>query len=185
MPTLQTGSLQGNGLEFHYLSMSEGPLALCLHGFPDHAHSFRFQLPALAAAGYRTVAPFLRGYAPTEVPANGPYPAEDMESLKATFRQPGVLQAALGYYRHTFNPALQLLELAPLQEQMFGATPIHVPSLYFHGAQDGCIGAELSEGMEALFTKGVHKVIVPDAGHFVHQEKPEVVNQQLIDFLAT
>ena len=112
------------------------------------------------------------------------YPAEDMESLKATFRQPGVLQAALGYYRHTFNPALQLLELAPLQEQLFGATPIRIPSLYFHGAQDGCIGAELSEGMETLFTKGVQKVIVPDAGHFVHQEKPEVVNQHILDFLA-
>ena len=55
--------------------MGEGPLALCLHGFPDHAHSFRFQLPALAAAGYRVVAPFLRGYAPTEVPNDGPYQA--------------------------------------------------------------------------------------------------------------
>ena len=43
----------------------DGPLALCLHGFPDTAHTWRHLLPELAAAGYRAVAPFLRGYAPT------------------------------------------------------------------------------------------------------------------------
>ncbi len=38
---------------------------LCLHGFPDHYRSYRFQLPALAAAGYRAVAPMMRGYEPS------------------------------------------------------------------------------------------------------------------------
>ena len=71
---LQT-TVQANGLTFHCLEMGEGPLALCLHGFPDHARSFRHQLPALADAGYRAVAPYLRGYAPTDVPPNGPYQA--------------------------------------------------------------------------------------------------------------
>ena len=42
---------------FHCLSMGDGPLALCLHGFPDTAESFSAQMPALAAAGYRAVAP--------------------------------------------------------------------------------------------------------------------------------
>lgn len=50
-----------------------GPLALCLHGFPDTAHGWRHLLPALADAGYRAVAPFLRGYAPTDIPADGQY----------------------------------------------------------------------------------------------------------------
>ena len=63
-----------NGVDFTYLAAgSEGPLALCLHGFPDSAHSWRHLLPALAAAGYRAVAPFQRGYAPTAVPADGRY----------------------------------------------------------------------------------------------------------------
>ncbi|MCE2808157.1 MAG: alpha/beta hydrolase [Actinobacteria bacterium] len=44
-----------------------GPLALCLHGFPDTAHGWRYLLPALADAGYRAVAPFMRGYAPTSM----------------------------------------------------------------------------------------------------------------------
>ncbi|MDZ7732109.1 MAG: alpha/beta fold hydrolase [Acidimicrobiia bacterium] len=48
-------------------------MALCLHGFPDTAHTWRHLLPRLAEAGYRAVAPFLRGYAPTGVPADGRY----------------------------------------------------------------------------------------------------------------
>jgi pimeloyl-ACP methyl ester carboxylesterase len=51
----------------------DGPLALCLHGFPDTAHTWRHLMPALAAAGYRAVAPFMRGYAPSAVPADGRY----------------------------------------------------------------------------------------------------------------
>jgi len=53
--------------------MGEGPLALCLHGFPDSPWTYRYLLPELAKAGYRAVAPFMRGYAPTEVPADGRY----------------------------------------------------------------------------------------------------------------
>ena len=72
---LATGSISANGVEFAYLTAgpADGPLALCLHGFPDSAHSWRNLLPALAAAGYRAVAPFQRGYAPTSVPADGRY----------------------------------------------------------------------------------------------------------------
>jgi pimeloyl-ACP methyl ester carboxylesterase len=70
---MREGSIHANGLEFAYLEAGEGPLALCLHGFPDTAWSWRHQLPALADAGYRAVAPFMRGYAPTEVPADGRY----------------------------------------------------------------------------------------------------------------
>ena len=47
------------------------PLVVCLHGFPDSAHSWRHLLPALDAAGFRAVAPFLRGYAPSAIPADG------------------------------------------------------------------------------------------------------------------
>jgi pimeloyl-ACP methyl ester carboxylesterase len=67
--------VHANGLDFAYLledrTGGTGPLALLLHGFPDNAHTWSHQMPALADAGYRVVAPFLRGYAPTEVPAQG------------------------------------------------------------------------------------------------------------------
>jgi cytochrome c553 len=73
MSEFKTGTVQANGLRFATLEAGDGPLVLCLHGFPDHARSFRHQLPALAAAGFRAVAPFLRGYAPAE----GNKPIED------------------------------------------------------------------------------------------------------------
>ncbi|RVW10848.1 alpha/beta fold hydrolase [Prescottella agglutinans] len=47
-----------------------GRLAVLLHGFPDTAHTWRYLGPALADAGWRVVAPFTRGYAPSAVPAD-------------------------------------------------------------------------------------------------------------------
>jgi len=67
------GSIRANDLDFAYLELGSGPLALCLHGFPDSPHGWRHQLPALAEAGYRAVAPWMRGYAPTSIPADGTY----------------------------------------------------------------------------------------------------------------
>ena len=65
--------VRANGLEFGLLEAGSGPLALCLHGFPDSAHTWRHLLPALAGAGFHAVAPFMRGYAPTAVPDDGRY----------------------------------------------------------------------------------------------------------------
>ncbi len=74
---LTTGTVVTNGMEFSYLSAGAEdvgrPLALCLHGFPDSAHGWRYLLPTLADAGFRAVAPFQRGYAPTQVPLDGCY----------------------------------------------------------------------------------------------------------------
>ena len=66
-------TVRANGLEFGLLEAGWGPLALCLHGFPDTAHTWRHLLPALAGAGFHAVAPFTRGYSPTAVPADGAY----------------------------------------------------------------------------------------------------------------
>jgi len=62
-----------NNLDFAVLEMGKGPLALCLHGFPDSPWTWRHLLPALADAGFRAVAPYMRGYAPTAVPADANY----------------------------------------------------------------------------------------------------------------
>ncbi|MFZ6005185.1 MAG: alpha/beta fold hydrolase [Actinomycetota bacterium] len=71
--TFTEARVSANDVDFAYLEAGTGPLALCLHGFPDSAWTWRHLLPALADAGYRAVAPFMRGYAPTSVPANGRY----------------------------------------------------------------------------------------------------------------
>jgi pimeloyl-ACP methyl ester carboxylesterase len=292
MDRFRTGSIHANGLAFHYLEAGTGPLVLCLHGFPDHARSFRYQLPALAEAGFRAVAPNLRGYSPTETPSDGcfqtaalaqdaialldllspnepavifghdwgalaaygaallapqrvrhlvtaavPYgprvmeavvtdydqtrrswhmylfqlpfaeaavahnnfaflnrlwqdwspgwrvPAEEIAALKETFQQPGVLTAAIDYYRQIFDVSRQRPEHEELQAKIMTA-PIPVPTLAFHGERDGCIGVEQYEGMEAHFPRGLRPIILPGAGHFVHQEKPDEVNRALIEYLG-
>ncbi|UXA05757.1 alpha/beta fold hydrolase [Mycobacterium sp. SMC-2] len=51
----------------------DAPIALCLHGFPDTPYGFRKIAPRLVGAGWRVVAPFMRGYAPSSIPADGSY----------------------------------------------------------------------------------------------------------------
>ncbi len=64
-----------NGLAIGYLEQgpADGPLVVCVHGFPDTAHTFRPTLEVLAEAGFRAVAMSLRGYPPSEAPADGDY----------------------------------------------------------------------------------------------------------------
>jgi pimeloyl-ACP methyl ester carboxylesterase len=58
-----------NGIHFEVATMGSGDrLALCLHGFPEHAYSWRYQMPMLARLGYRVWAPNLRGYGNTDSP---------------------------------------------------------------------------------------------------------------------
>jgi pimeloyl-ACP methyl ester carboxylesterase len=293
MPShLKQRVVRASNLNFTVLEMGEGPLVLCLHGFPDTAHSFRHQMPALAAAGYHCVAPFMRGYSPTEAAPDGRYdspalsedalalitalgykdaivfghdwgavaaygaaaaapdrvsklvtaavgygskffealvtsPAqqrrswymfffqtklaetavsindfafleklwsdwspgwkwapEDLEALKQSFRAKGTLEAAIGYYRATLGPAFSMpADLNTLAAMM--NIPINVPAIMFHGRDDGCIGAETLDGMKKLFPKGLKIDLVPGAGHFVHQERPDQVNDLLLKFLKS
>ncbi|HYC01191.1 MAG TPA: alpha/beta hydrolase [Candidatus Limnocylindrales bacterium] len=287
----RTIELQANGLRFAALEMGQGPLVLCLHGFPDTALTFKHQMPALAAAGYRVVAPYMRGYAPTEPAPDGNYQTAslgrdvlglidalqpgakailfghdwgalasyaaavlgpdkidrivtaavpygqrlatafvesyeqqkrswymfffqgplaetavamndfrfirrlwkdwsptwdfteaDIAPVIETLGKPGVLEAALGYYRCLLNPALQ--DPALMSDQMrVGLEPIGVPAMYMHGADDHCMGLEMTEGMEASFTAGLTKVVLDGAGHFVQLEKPQQVTERILAFL--
>ena len=59
-----------NGIRMAVYEHGDGPAVILLHGFPELAFSWRHQLPALAAAGYRAIAPDQRGYGATSVPAD-------------------------------------------------------------------------------------------------------------------
>ncbi len=292
MAGIGTGSIRANGIDFHYLEMGSGPIVPCMHGFPDHAHTYRALLPVLANSGFRGVAPFMRGYAPTTAPADGRYqsvllsqdvvalieafgvqrgllvghdwgaqavygaaalaperierivtigaahpaaargdlatrydrlkgiwhafffqmpfaeqavatndfafleswwrdaspefdpPADMMAQLKDTFRQPGMVTAALNYYRHTFHPDNRDPELQALQERVSN-DPTPVPTLAFHGTKDRPGRLEAFEAMDDLFLEGVEKIILPGAGHFVHLERSEEVNPKIVSFLQS
>jgi pimeloyl-ACP methyl ester carboxylesterase len=81
-------------LDFAVLSATpddrDRPLALCLHGFPDSADSWTSLRARLDSSGYRAVAPYQRGYAPTPVPADGYY------QTAALARDANALREALG-----------------------------------------------------------------------------------------
>ena len=66
-------SLSTPGIQFQALAAGNGPLMLLVHGFPDTPHSYHSQLNYFSQQGFRVVAPWLRGYAPSSVPADGDY----------------------------------------------------------------------------------------------------------------
>lgn len=290
--TITEGTVTANGIEFAYLAAGDdGPLALCLHGFPDSAWTWELLLPELAAAGYRAVAPFLRGYAPTAIPADGLYQpgaiAADANALhealggdgdavlighdwgavasypaaaaaperwrrlvtaavpppnavaqgffsyrqlqrswyiwffqtpfaemavalddlafvdrlweewspgfdgavwaahcKDAIRDPANLQAAVGYYRATVGSGARHPDLDAIEAA--GAAPMPVPTLYLHGIDDGCMGADLigDHAIDQLPVEGSCVELVPGTGHFLHLEAPDVVNPLILDFLG-
>lgn len=104
-----------------------------------------------------------------------------MNEIKTAFRHPSVLKAALGYYRSQFSPALQQPDLAYIRKRL--SDPVPVPAMHLHGEHDGCIGAETSAGMESAFSNHFEKHLIPSAGHFVHQEQPDLVNRLIMGFL--
>ena len=94
--------VQLSTVELAYIERGQGSLVLCLHGFPDNACSWLPMLELLAAQGYRAVAPFMRGYYPSTVAADGDYSvtalAQDVLDLIEHFAAPdsnGLKQAVV------------------------------------------------------------------------------------------
>jgi pimeloyl-ACP methyl ester carboxylesterase len=284
--------VHANGLEFAYLAdgPTDGPLALCLHGFPDTAQTWRHLLPELAAAGYRAVAPYLRGYAPTQIPPDGRYqtgalvadanalhdalggtedavlighdwgalatygavahqpdrwrravtaavpptgaigmslfsyaqlhcswymffflsplaemalPLDeyafidglwrdwspgydgtwDVARVKESIGDPERIVAAISYYRALYDPSRQVPELADEQAATLAPTPR--PTLYLHGRDDGCMLLESVGHPLEFMAEGSEVEIVDNAGHFLHLERPDVVNPRIVEFLKS
>ncbi len=288
---IREGTVEANGIRFGYLACGdEGPLALCLHGFPDSAHTWRHLLPELAAAGHRAVAPFLRGYAPTGTAPDGSYqpgalvldavglhealggderavlvghdwgavvaqgaavhapdrwrsivtmavppggalgaafltdlaqlkrswymwlfqlplaelvvPADDLAFIdmlwrdwspghdgaadaaraKACLRDPAHLAAALAYYRAALGAGHRDPALADADAAAAG-TPTQ-PMLYLHGADDGCVGVDVAEAARATVGPNVTIEVIEGCGHFLHLERPDVVDARILEHLS-
>jgi pimeloyl-ACP methyl ester carboxylesterase len=107
---------------------------------------------------------------------------DDLPRVKDALREPGRLAAALGYYRAMIggvgvDPSLDDVQAA-------AAAPTPQPTLYLHGADDGCMGVDLARGASAcLPAEGSRVEIVDGAGHFLHLERPDEVNGLVVGFL--
>src|SRR3989440_12765653 len=68
MTAIKHRTVETNGIRMHVTEQGDGPLVVLCHGFPESWYSWRHQLSALAQAGFRAVAPDMRGYGQTERP---------------------------------------------------------------------------------------------------------------------
>jgi pimeloyl-ACP methyl ester carboxylesterase len=140
---MQTRFVDANGVRYAYLEQGSGPLLLLLHGFPDNAHSWEHQMPVFAQAGYRVVAPFLRGYPPSVAPPGAFYDratlAQDVRALVGALNggQPAFLVAqdwgaavsygVLGAYPELIRRAVLLAVPHPVQiRRTLRRSPRHV-----------------------------------------------------------
>ncbi len=108
------------------------------------------------------------------------FSAEDLAQFRATFRQPYSATAAVNYYR-----ALKRRDflLAPPPEHWL-MRKIQAPTLLVWGEHDVALGKELTYDMEGLFNGPFTIKYVADSGHWVQQERPEIVNQYLTEFIV-
>ena len=143
-------------------------------------YMFFFQLPVLPELWLKkndgeNLARMFRAGSPGEHAA----PRELIEAEKRALLEPGRLGPALAYYRTAFRAGLPELVRGPVKRAL---RPIELPVTLIWGESDSCLGLELIDGTERFAPLlNVHRVA--NAGHFVHQERPEVVNSLLIDAL--
>lgn len=107
---------------------------------------------------------------------------DDLQAVKDSIRDPANLAAAIGYYRAALGGVGVRDDLAAVQEST-GAVPTQ-PTLYLHGAADGCVGAEVAESARDGAGPNVTIDIVPGVGHFLHLETPDPINDRILEFLA-
>src|SRR3984893_6597395 len=67
---LKENDIATNGISLHVTEQGEGPAVLFCHGFPDTSYTWRRQMTAIASAGYRAIAPDMRGYGRSSAPAD-------------------------------------------------------------------------------------------------------------------
>lgn len=136
---------------------------------------FFFQLPFLPEILFnlnlkKTLTNLFRGSAIRQ----DTFTDEDIETYYQALKPPGALSAALNYYRAAFR-------IVPKEST---TRQISAPTLLIWGENDTALGKELTYDMESLF-KGPFQIrYVPNCSHWVNEEKPEVVNRMILDFLA-
>jgi pimeloyl-ACP methyl ester carboxylesterase len=111
-----------------------------------------------------------------------PIPFETLARVKSVFREPGVVRAALSYYRQASD---RQSAAGKASARLLG-TPLSVAVLGICGARDGCIAADIfRQAMPAAdFPAGYRISEIAAAGHFLHQEQPEDVNRLLIEWIG-
>ncbi|WP_205480038.1 alpha/beta fold hydrolase [Sphingomonas arenae] len=109
-------------------------------------------------------------------------PDHALSAMKARFAKPGVLSAALAYYRQAMDVGSE----AAAAGQRLLAGPFLVSTLGLAGRDDGCISAEVfaASMRHSDFPGGLQVEVVEGAGHFLHRERPDEVSRLLLEWLS-
>jgi len=132
-----------------------------------------FQVPVasdriVALRDYAFVERLWEAWSPGFHPGN-----EYLEELKGCLRSS--MPAPLRYYRAMASPKA-IREI----RRIATAGPIVVPTIYLHAERDGCVLPGITEGQEKYFSALFETVMLADAGHFLHLERPEEVNAAIL-----
>lgn len=103
---------------------------------------------------------------------------QDLEVYRQALEKPGAFEAALNYYRAAFR---KTSKKDPSQTESI--KKIKAPTLLIWGEDDPAMGKELTDGMEPLFEGPFSIRFIPNCGHWVNEQQPELVNQLLVEFL--
>jgi pimeloyl-ACP methyl ester carboxylesterase len=103
----------------------------------------------------------------------------DLDYYRAAFHNPYSITAAINYYRAALRSGI-----GGSGQDNWTDRRIEAPTLLIWGEQDFALGKELTYHMDDLFRSRFETKYIPDSGHWVQQEKPDLVNQYMLDFIA-
>jgi pimeloyl-ACP methyl ester carboxylesterase len=113
----------------------------------------------------------------TQAVRKGAFSAEVAQIYQAALAKPGVLTAALNYYRQFVSPTTLWRSLNRPSD------PIQLPTLVLWGEDDTIFSSSLTQGFETLIQAPLKCISIPDCGHWLQQEAPHTVNRELLSFL--
>ena len=134
---------------------------------------FFFQLPFLPelyikAGNYQMIEKIFQGMAIDKTA----FTPEDIKIFKQAVAQPGALTAMLNYYRNIFQAKISNKNWPKLD----------IPTLMIWGESDNALGKELTYGTQS-YVNQLQINYIPNCSHWVQQEKPQLVNQYIREFL--
>lgn len=107
----------------------------------------------------------------------GAFTREDTEIYQSALAKPGVLSAALNYYRQMLSP------FNWVKDWLDTPNPITTPTLVLWGEEDSLVTPRLTQGLDRLIAAPFNLKFIPHCGHWIQQEAPQTVNRELLAFL--
>lgn len=139
---------------------------------------FAFQIPGLPEwLIQQNLKDFVKNFFRELAVRKGAFTAEDTQVYEAALQKPGVISAAINYYRSSLSPQNWLHHWGRSPE------PVTVPTLILWSEEDALLSQKLTEGMDRLINAPFQLKFVPHCGHWMQQEVPQTVNRELLNFL--